>query len=50
MRSNDILKAGIAALALLIAGLGTVHPVFSQEQAAAANSSASAEASDAQSP
>ena len=50
MRSNDILKAGIAALALLIAGLGTVHPVFSQEQAAAANSSASADAATSPEP
>ncbi len=37
MRGNDILKAGAAALALLIAGLGLGQPVFSQEQAAAAD-------------
>ena len=36
MRCSDILKAGAAALALLIAGLGPGQPVFSQEQAATA--------------
>ena len=37
MRGNNILKAGAAVLALLIAGLGTGQPVFSQEQVTAAD-------------
>ena len=40
MRGNNILKAGAAVLALLIAGLGTGQPVFSQEQVTAADADA----------
>ena len=37
MTGNDMLKAGVAALALLLAGFGSAHPVFAQEQTAAAD-------------
>ena len=45
MRSNEILKVGATALALLIAGPGTRQPVFSQEQAALRAADADAAAS-----
>jgi hypothetical protein len=35
MMVNDMVKAGAAALALLVAGLGSAHPTFAQEVAAA---------------
>ena len=37
MTGNDMLKVGVAALALLLAGFGSAHPVFAQEQTAAAD-------------
>ena len=40
MMGNDMFKAGAAALALLIAGLGSAQPVFAQEQVAAADAPA----------
>ena len=49
MRSNDIFKAGMAALALLIAGLGTGHPVFCS-RAGSSGEFASADADAATSP
>lgn len=42
MMGNDMLKAGAAALALLLAGLGSAHPVLAQEQVAAADASGAA--------
>ncbi|TIO04502.1 DUF3300 domain-containing protein [Mesorhizobium sp.] len=39
---NGMLKAGAAALALLLAGLGSAHPVLAQEQVAAAGASGAA--------
>lgn len=42
MMGSDMLKAGAAALALLLAGLGSAHPVLAQEQAAAADASGAA--------
>ncbi|WP_407660302.1 DUF3300 domain-containing protein [Mesorhizobium tianshanense] len=39
---NDMLKVGAAALALLLAGLGSAHPVLAQEQVAAADASGAA--------
>ena len=40
MTGNDLLKAGAAALALLVAGLGSAQPAFAQEQVAAADADA----------
>ena len=40
MTGNDVLKAGAAALALLVAGLGSAQPAFAQEQVAAADADA----------
>jgi hypothetical protein len=37
MSGKDVLKAGAAALALLIAGLGSTYPAVAQEQVAAAD-------------
>jgi hypothetical protein len=42
MMGNDMLKAGAAALVLLLAGLGSAHPVLAQEQVAAADASGDA--------
>ncbi|WP_292548283.1 DUF3300 domain-containing protein [Mesorhizobium sp.] len=42
MMGNDMLKAGAAALALLLAGFGSAHPVLAQEQVAAAAASGDA--------
>ena len=40
MKGNDMFKAGVAALALLVAGLGSAQPAFAQEQVAAADADA----------
>ncbi|TJV65859.1 MAG: DUF3300 domain-containing protein, partial [Mesorhizobium sp.] len=45
MTGNDLLKIGAAALALLLAGFGSAHPVLAQEQVAAADASGDAAAS-----
>ncbi|TIR26573.1 MAG: DUF3300 domain-containing protein, partial [Mesorhizobium sp.] len=42
MTGNDLLKVGAAALALLLAGFGSAHPVLAQEQVAAAAASGDA--------
>ncbi|WP_287055658.1 DUF3300 domain-containing protein [Mesorhizobium sp.] len=42
MTGNDMLKVGAAALALLLAGPGSAHPVLAQEQVAAADASGDA--------
>ncbi|TIN36165.1 MAG: DUF3300 domain-containing protein, partial [Mesorhizobium sp.] len=45
MTGNDLFKIGAAALALLLAGFGSAHPVLAQEQVAAADASTDAAAS-----
>jgi hypothetical protein len=42
MTGNDMLKVGAAALALLIADMGSTHPALAQDQVAAADASADA--------
>lgn len=42
MTSNDLLKVGAAALALLLAGPGSTHPALAQEQVAATGASGDA--------
>ena len=44
MTGDSLLKVGAAALALLIADMGSAHPALAQEQVAAADASANADA------